>query len=219
MTADVLLDSNVIGDWADFDNRPGIFAGQGGFVQDYGVPRLGGLRVVWDDDNELWRLAPGAILASYVVGESDTDSWITVTTSGKFVVPGGIKIPADSIADHSRICVRARVKRSVSNTAAPSFRAFLGTEDSTADSLMGLVKMSANKADVAWLQAEALFSTAPDKFFATGQLTPQGTDDNANISYQDDHVSRTDEMFISLTINGGTSGETFRLVDFVVWAS
>jgi hypothetical protein len=214
--AEAILDSNVVGPWGGFSSFAGLYGGQMGIVTDYGEATLGGLRVIWDDVNDKWRIAPGAVIARSAGIYGTPVQSLTGVNLGKFSI-SDIKIPANGIADGSRICVRARVRR-VGSSGAAFVRAWLGTGNSTSDGQIGSISLAATAAQIAWLECQALFSSDVDEFFPTSTLGPMEeiTGPTAN---QTSNVARGSEMKISIGVTGiSISSETFQLMDYLVWA-
>lgn len=220
MTPDVVLDSYVAGSWDDLKNRDGLFAGQRGLATNYGKPELGGLELVWD--GSAWRLAPGAVLASFV-GSAATpvDNKAGPLLAVKFALPGSadIAIPDSSIADNSRICVRARVKRHSGTNSSVTVTAWLGTANTTGDSVIGQLSLAATANHVAWLEAEALFSSASGSFYATGTAGPQTSGLFSAIGDKSTNVNRAAVMKVNIGLSVGNSGDSFDLIDVLVWVA
>ena len=216
---EILLDSNAIGQWSDYSSRAGLFAGQRGYAIDFGETTRGGLPLLWD--GATWRMAPGAVVATGV-SPSLTSPLATVTGSGKFNLPS-TKLPPASIADGSRICVRARVKRTLNSGSGTTgnVKAWLGKNDDIAsDILVGQTQINANVGHVAWLEVQALFSTAGNSFFATGKLKAQDSlNDSSTDFFVSTNIDRSVTMFVSFGIDNGIGAYQFKLIDYSVWVA
>lgn len=187
-----------------------------GIATDYGEATLGGLRVIWDEVNDKWRIAPGAVISRSAGIYGAPVQSLTGVNLGKFSI-SDIKIPANGIADGSRVCIRARVRRGGASGLAV-VRAWLGTGNSTSDAIVGGVNLAATAAQIAWLECHALFSSDPDEFFPTTTLGPM-TETTGPTANQTSNVARGSEMKVSIGVGGiSISGDTFHLMDYLVWA-
>jgi hypothetical protein len=200
------------GAWSDLKARSDLLAIPGAevFVWDIGQA---GVYLVSDGAN--WRPRDGRQLLYQRFGDTTAplDSK-PGAASMSFALPQTLVIPAGLIAPHSRLDVRAEVRRTTA-TATATLNLRLGTAGSTADNTLYTASLAATAGLTAQVNQSARFGSV-----ATRYTSMNNTNQNAqgnNLVERSTNVNTAADMRVTFDMSAANTADTFTLLGYSVY--
>lgn len=200
------------GAWADLKARADLLAIPGAEVHAWDVGQAG---VYLVSDGANWRPRDGRQLLFQRFGDitAPLDSK-TGATAHTFALPQALLIPGGLIAPHSRLDIRAEVRRTTA-TATSSLNVRLGTAGTTADGAVYSASFAATAGLTAQVNQSARFGAV-----ATRYTTMVQTNQNAQaatLAERTTNVNTANDMRVTLDISGANTADVFTLIGYSIW--